>query len=139
MIPEGRITLVMYVPNAASFLRSYTNQMKKHPMPAMIEEDSFAYTGQDSWLLDFDARLSSFRSVSGAQNVIALDYEQELKRAGSVIPSFLHVLGVASHFRPQDWERFFLNRTPSVWKLRRSRLGQLLRRRCQRVWRRLLI
>ncbi len=114
MIPEGGIEIVMYLRDAASFLASYKSELKKHTMPATIESDSFAYTGEDSWLVDFESRLASFRNAFGAQNVIALDFDHEIRTAGSVIPSFLKVLGVASHFDVQDWSGFFLNRTPRV-------------------------
>lgn len=114
MFPESRIDIVMYVRDAAGFLASYVEEMKKHRLPQNIEKDSFAYTGQDSWLIDFESRLSGFRSVFGRQNVITIDYDHELRKAGSVIPSFLGVLGVSSYFRAQDWEGFFLNRTPTT-------------------------
>jgi len=114
MIPTGRIEIIMYLRNAAGFLASYQREMTKHTLPAIIESDSFAYTGKDSWLVDYESRLAGFRNAFGAQNVIALDYDHELRTAGNVIPSFLNVLGVADHFHVQDWSGFFLNRTPGV-------------------------
>ncbi len=113
MIPEGHIDIVMYLRDSAGFLASYRSEMTKHRMPPTIERDSFAYTADDSWLVDFESRLASFRKAFGTQNVIALDYDHELRTAGSVIPSFLNVVGVGSHFRAQDWNGIFLNPTVS--------------------------
>jgi hypothetical protein len=114
MFPEGRIEIVIYLRDAVSFLASYKRMMTKHKMPATIERDSFLYTGEDSWLVDFESRLAGFRNAFGAQNVIALDYNHEVSTAGNVIPSFLRVLGVEHHSQFQDWSGFFLNRTPPV-------------------------
>jgi len=114
MIPEGRIEIVAYLRDAASFLTSYKLEMKKHKMPDPIVSDSFAYTGLDSWLVDFESRLAGFRHAFGFRNVIVLNYNHELHAVGSVIPSFLKVLGVESHFGFQDWSGYFLNRTPGI-------------------------
>jgi len=111
MFPEGRIEIVMYIRDARSFLASYRKEMKKHVMPEVIDKDSFAYTGEDSWLVDFDSRLSAFRGTFGAQNVRSLDYDEELRSARNIIPSFLRVLEIETYFQPQDWRGFFLNRT----------------------------
>jgi hypothetical protein len=121
MIPEGRIEIVVYVRDPASFLASYKRELKKHVVPVLIDEDSFAYTGDDSWLVDFDKRIDGFRDAFGGQNVIVIDYDHELRTSGNVIPSFLRVLGVESHFSSADWSSFFLNRTramnsPMIWR-----------------------
>jgi GT2 family glycosyltransferase len=114
LIPEGRIEIVVYVREPASFLASYKRELKKHVVPVVIDEDSFAYTGDDSWLSDFDKRIDGFRDAFGGQNVIVIDYDHELRTFGNVIPSFLRVLGVESHFSSADWSSFFLNRTSAI-------------------------
>jgi hypothetical protein len=69
---------------------------------------------ENSWLVDFESRLANFKHAFGFRNVIVFNYDHELHAVGSVIPSFLKVLGVESHFDFQDWSKFFLNRTPDV-------------------------
>ncbi len=109
MVP-GQVEIVIYLRNATSFLASYKNTIKDM-MPATIDRDSFAYTGHDSWLVDFESRLAGFRNAFGVRNVTVLDYDHELRTVGNTIPSFLKVLGVERYFDAREWSGLFLNRT----------------------------
>lgn len=66
--------------NPADFLRSFKNELKKHIKPSEIKKDSYAYTEPDSWLLDFETRVSKFRNVFGPENIIFLNYDEEVER-----------------------------------------------------------
>lgn len=107
--PEGCIKILIYVRNPTDFLRSYKNELNKHAKPAKIKKDSFAYTEPDSWLLDFEFRISKFRDVFGPENVILIDYDDEVGRDANIIPSFLRVIGVESDFNKEDWDSIYLN------------------------------
>ena len=102
-----RLRLVVYCRNKAEFLDSYREDLKKHRMPAHIDRDLFAYTELDTWLIDYEDRIMRFRE---AFDVEVIDYDEEVDRYGSIIPSFLELLGVAGLFQRKDWENIHLNR-----------------------------
>lgn len=103
------IKILIYVRNPTDFLRSYKNELNKHAKPEKIEKDSFAYTEPDSWLLDFESRISKFEKVFGPENVILIDYDDEVGRDGNIIPSFLRAIGIESDFNKEDWDSIYLN------------------------------
>ena len=113
MAAEASVEIVFCRREARDYLRSYSAELHKDPatLPEVIDMDSFAYTEPDSWLADIDARIDAFRNVFGADNVIVLDYDDELKSRGNVIPSFLATLGLEPGFRADLWETMFLNRS----------------------------
>lgn len=110
-LPKGRIEIVIYIRNAQDYLRSYKNQLRNTPVPSVIEKDSFAYTESDSWLLDFETRISKFVDIFGEENVTILNYDEEVQQSQNIIPSFIRILGVTSYFKKEDWETIFLNKT----------------------------
>ncbi len=108
----GEATIVAYLRDPEEYLKAYRYTLMKQGISAASDPDSFAYTGTDSWLINYRARLEPFRAAFGPENVIAIDFDKEAARCGSVIPSFLRVLAVDNHFSEQDWSPFFLNRRP---------------------------
>jgi hypothetical protein len=62
MAPGCKIEIVVYLRNAADFLASYRRTIR-NTIPPVIEPDSFAYTENDSWLVDFNSRLAGFRTL----------------------------------------------------------------------------
>lgn len=111
IVPQCQIEIVMYLRDPVRFLESYRIEMMHHIMPPTIEPDPFAYTGNDSWLVDFESRIKGFQNAFGCENVITLNYDQEYDAMRNVIPSFLRVLGVESHFEAHHWSTVFRNRT----------------------------
>ena len=113
MVPSGSIEIVLYIRNATAFLKSYSLQLLKNPLtlPKTIDKDSFAYTGPDSWLIDFEDRINRFRDAFGAQNVTVVDYDREFHTQGNVIPSFLKIIGIEPTFEENQWRSLFLNRS----------------------------
>ncbi|HXV12519.1 MAG TPA: hypothetical protein VD839_17090 [Burkholderiales bacterium] len=116
MVPSGRIEIVLYLRNPKDFVRSYSLQLRKNPLtlPKVIDKDSFAYLEADSWLLDFEGRVNSFRDVFGAENVTVVDYDHEVQTHGNVIPSFLRIIGIEPTFGEREWKNLFLNRSSST-------------------------
>ncbi|MBM3162694.1 MAG: hypothetical protein FJZ79_05150 [Chlorobi bacterium] len=111
MLAGGSTEIIMYLREPVTFLRSYSREMEKHRICPGCDKDSFAYTGKDSWLVDYPSRIAGFASAFGQDNVRTIDYDGELSCRGSVIPSFLEILGISSDFREDEWQEFFCNRT----------------------------
>ena len=101
--------------------------------PPSPHRQSFAYVADDSWLVDYDALLGVYRQMLGADHVVALDYERELQRYGSIIPAILEAIGF-DHAQAPGWEDFRLNVSGSALlnRLRRSALLKGLRRPSRR-------
>jgi hypothetical protein len=91
-------------------LASYTAELSAHKLPDSIDRDSFAYVGDDSWLLDFEDRIERF---CAAFPTTVIDYDDEVRRCGNVIPSLLRTLGVEGSFSAEDCSAYFLNRRAS--------------------------
>lgn len=105
------VLIVVYLRNRVDFLRSYKGEMEKHGLSGSDCRDSVAYTNEDTWLLDYDERLTPFRERFGCDHVVSIDYDDAVEREVSVIPSFLRVLGLCEHVTEEE-TRIFLNRSP---------------------------
>lgn len=106
----GEARVIAYLRERDSFRDSYGAALRRRKQDRPEDKESFAYLGDDSWLLDYEARLRPFREVFGDSNVDVIDYDLSVRRDGGVIPSFLRSLGVDHAFAPSDWEPFWLNR-----------------------------
>lgn len=113
LLAVDNVKIIVYLRRPGDFLKSYAQQLIKVPgtLPAVINQDSFAYTEPDSWLVDFTQRVGAFKEAYGDKNVVLIDYDKELMRFGNVIPSFLDAIAVKKHFKPQDWFRYQLNKS----------------------------
>lgn len=111
MLPKD-VTIVAYLRNKADYLRSHTAQFKRAGLTNVLDKESHAYVGPDTWLIDYDLRLASFRRTFGASNVRVIDYDHALRCDGNVIPSFLRAIGVEDSFTKADWGGVWENRTP---------------------------
>jgi hypothetical protein len=108
LFPDEDVRVVIYLRDPQEYLASYRVEMKKHKMPEVIRPDSFAYTEDDTWLIDYEGRLRAFREIFPAFH--AIDYDAEVRQCGSVIPSFLRLLGIEHEFARDEWVGFWLNR-----------------------------
>jgi len=133
LLKPRQITAIAVLRKPSSFLRSYREAMLEQGFPPSSDRQSFAYVADDSWLVDYDALLGVYRQKLGADHVVALDYERELQRYGSIIPAILEAMGF-DHARAPGWEDFRTN--VSGWallnRLRRSALLKRLRRPLRR-------
>jgi Sulfotransferase domain len=113
LISVRHVKVIAYLRNPTDYIRSYANQIRKDPktLPRHIDQDSFAYTEPDTWLLDYEKRLMPFRDVFGSENVIAIDYDEQMSRYGNVIPSFLDAVGLKSQKSLENWQSYFLGRS----------------------------
>lgn len=107
--PGAEIDIVVYLRERESYRRSHQGQFDRRVAAGRQLDPSFADLGPGSWLLDYEARLQPFRAVFGETHVHIVDFDAARASEGSVIPSFLRLLGVAQHFTPGDWQSIALN------------------------------
>ncbi len=108
-----QIKLILYLRDKSDFLRSYQAQINKKPGRKISDQrDSVLYVQPDTWLTDYDALVSTFERRFGKENLTVLDYDDELARMGSVIPSFLQVLGLQDEKAIR--REYFIHRTAAV-------------------------
>lgn len=110
MLPAD-VSIVAYLRNREDYLRSHARQIARSGQAQAHDKASHAYFGPDSWLVDYEYRLSAYRATFGAPNVHVVDYDEAVARDGSVIPSFLRLLGVSDVFAAKDWRDIRLNRS----------------------------
>jgi hypothetical protein len=86
-------TIVIYLREPARWLESQRDELTK-PTNVGLSNDrgAFNYLEQDSWLVDYDARIEGFARFF--EDVRVLDYDAELEADGSIIPSFCRQLGI---------------------------------------------
>ena len=136
---HAEVKVILYLRNKADFLRSYTSQLLRvkgrKPLP---DYHSALYVEPDTWLTDYESLILAYQRGFGANNVVVIDYDDEMKREENVIPSFLQVLGIApspgleaaSYFLnttnkksarnpPQRWSQRMI-RAWRKWTLRRA-------------------
>lgn len=94
------------------WLRSYGTELRRHFHVSEFPE-SHGYIGADTWLTDWDAMLRAWRGVLGADNVVAVDYDDSVRRYGSSIPGVLTALGIDPDAVP-PWQGVVANVTSGV-------------------------
>ncbi|MEM6535367.1 MAG: hypothetical protein AAF613_06980 [Pseudomonadota bacterium] len=108
MLPD-EVSIIAYQRNREDYRRSYLAQLRRLGLDKVSDTQSHAYLEDDSWMLDFPARLDLFRQAFGQENVHVIDYDAVNTQDGSVIPSFLRMLDIADAFSPETWQQFRLN------------------------------
>lgn len=110
LLGERRVRVVVFLRDPAAFLRSYRAQLEATGFPPSADPASFAFVEEGSWLVDHDALLGAYRRGFGVENVEVLDYDEAVRRDGSVIPAFTDQLGIVRSSLP-DLDPYFLNRS----------------------------
>jgi len=107
---QREIKIVVCLRNKQDFLRSYTSQISKVPeRTPSNDRNSCLYVESDSWLLDYDALVSAYSSVFGRQNIFIVDYDEAVRKEGTVLHSMLAALGIGDSKRVSVNNRYFLN------------------------------
>jgi hypothetical protein len=110
-IGKNEAKVVLYLRNKDDFMHSYTAEIHKVPGRKPSPDPSSAlYVEPDTWLIDYDSLIATYQRGFGAGNVIVIDYDNEMRNVGNIIPSFLKVLGVAPA-EELDVTSYFLNTT----------------------------
>lgn len=102
LLHPRQIAVVVVLRERSSFLRSYREWLAEVGIPASPYHESFAYVADDSWLADYAALLGAWRRTLGADRVVEVDYEETLRRSGSVIPGILAACGADPSETPQS-------------------------------------
>lgn len=114
-IGRNEATVVVYLRNKEDYLKSYTRQLYKNAERSPSDDfNSVLYVEQGTWLTDYDTLIAKYEKGFGANNVVVIDYDEEMQKHGNVIPAFLRVLGIdpTTEF---DLSSYFLNTTdPTV-------------------------
>lgn len=90
--------VILYLRNQADWLRSMRDQLVKNGIQPSQDPESHAYVEADSWRVDYRALIDAW-SVH-FQRLTVVDYDAAVETYGSVIPSFLNLLGV-THTRDE--------------------------------------
>ncbi len=101
----GDALIVVYWRDPTEWLASIADQLVKTGIPLGDDPDAFNYVGSDSWQVDYETRTAAWRRHF--TDVVALDYDEQVARDGSVIPSFLKLLGLRV---PTDAHQYWMNR-----------------------------
>jgi len=130
LLSPRTVKVVVFLRERTAFLSSYREQLEAMAIRPSEDPCSFAYTAEDSWLVDYPQLVDVFRRGFGADNVEVLDYDAVLASDGSVIPAFADLLGIRRSSLP-TLDPYFLNRrgqqlVPSDESLRaiRARLAR---------------
>jgi hypothetical protein len=100
---------IIYFRNVMAWRKSWEGQMSIMPRTIKFWQlNSEKFTLLDDWYFDKEAIASLWRSIS--PSLITIDYDDELAKNGSIIPSFLDSVGL-----PQlgNSERYFANKSLS--------------------------
>jgi hypothetical protein len=108
-VPSVDVVVCLREPGA--FLRSYRDQLTALGFELSDDRDSFAYVGEDSWLVDYEALLGGYRRWFGADRVHVIDFDADADTGaeGSIIPAFGDLLGIPRASLP-PLDTYFLNR-----------------------------
>lgn len=93
LFEEWEVAVVCYVRHPHTFRDSY-RWMTSFMTAWTPEPKSVYYSEPDSWIYDYEYRLDRWRRHLGRRNVISMSYSACMERDGSIIPSFLDLLGV---------------------------------------------
>lgn len=107
MFPR-KVRIVVTVRSPHDFLDSWRSQLlRNHNSGPSDFDGSFMNTRPDSWLVRFDDLIGLYAAAFGKPNVTVVDYDQELRTHGDVVPSVWRACGLPSeliHERQITWE-----------------------------------
>lgn len=105
------VSIILYLRNKTDFLRSYKAQILKIPGREFSSNpQSSLYVADDTWLLDYATLVSVFQAGFGERHVHVVDYDEEMSRESTIIPSFLKLLDLPLE-RFSDLNDYHLNKT----------------------------
>jgi hypothetical protein len=133
LLGEREALILVALRNPGEFLRSWSAHLTRDGYRLSTDPASFAYVGADSWLADYPSLVDVYRRAFGAAKVRVIDYDDALRRYGSVIPALMDEILGAEAVIP-DWGNARLNVGIEVERSRRDpaarfdrRLGRLVR------------
>jgi hypothetical protein len=91
LLPPAQTTVIVYLRNRTEFLRSYRRQLLLMRLPLSAEKGHYAYCEPDSWLVDYDALITTYSRRYG--DIRVLNYDAIHARDRTIIPSFANEIG----------------------------------------------
>ncbi len=84
------ITVIVVLRNRVDYLNSYRVQLaKKTGRKPSKDYWSALYVEDDTWLTDYESLLSAYGIEFGDDNIRVIDYDEQMKVRGNIIPAFL--------------------------------------------------
>jgi hypothetical protein len=118
---SSSVTVILMLRNRDDYLDSYREQLlrKKNRKPS-ADYWSALYVEDNTWLNDYDALISAYQRKFGDNAVHVIDYDEEVKVRGNIIPAFLEAIGLDSCVVDKSaYDSYRLNRTPGFQGRRR--------------------
>lgn len=107
------VHVIVALRDPADFLASYAAQLGEVATTDPAARDAYNYVGADSWLADYEPRLTLWEQTF--PKVTRLDYDAAMISDGSILPAFLTAIGQTGTFTPQELAAFaFRNQSGSV-------------------------
>jgi len=108
-ILNSDVRIIAYLRNKADYQLSHAGQLKRAGQLEGSDKDSYAYLGDDSWMLNYGSRLAAYKKTFGEANICVIDYDEACRFDGNVIPSLLRELEIDGHFPEESWKKMRLN------------------------------
>jgi hypothetical protein len=116
LLAPRSVEFVVVLREPSAYLASYRREIARKGHGRSTHPESFAYTEDDSWLVDYDRRLEVFPEPA------VLHYEALVAEWGSVIPAIMEAVGVDPGSLP-DWRGVWANDRPGLAR----KIGRRLR------------
>jgi len=96
---NDQIKVIVYIRNKSDFISSYKDQILKNKGRSLSKNPKSAlYLGEDAWVANFNPLIQVYQNQFGKENVLVLNYDIELEKRGSVLPSFVKALDLPEDF-----------------------------------------
>ena len=133
-LPNHEVKVVLYLRNKEDYLRSYTSQLYKvQGRKPSSDRRSVLYVEPDTWLIDYDSLLAAYHRGFGAENVVVIDYDEQMRQWGNAIPSFLKALCLDTSDAP-NFSTYFRNTTNPDDQRKPSRMPTRWINRARQAW-----
>jgi len=97
-----RVRVVCVLRDKSGYLDAYRKQILKVPgRKASDNPRSALYVEPDSWLVDYDQLLASYRQAFGDASVLTVDYNHEVDQVGDVLPAVLRQMTLPDALIPE--------------------------------------
>lgn len=100
-----RVRVVCVLRDKSDYLAAYRKQILKVPGRRFSDNPRSAlYVEPDSWLVDYDRLLTSYRKAFGESSVLTVDYNHEVDEGGDILPALLRQMTVPDPLIPEPGE-----------------------------------
>lgn len=102
--------VVLTLRSPEGFLASWKQHLEHDFFRRSTDKTSFAYVGDDSWLVDYDQLRRIYESAFGSPMTV-IDYDEAMTRDGSIIPSLVATFTDIPLGDLPDFRTYRLNRS----------------------------